>query len=359
MKKKLAIKGDSLRKDEVIELLIGFGGEKSDEDGSDSSAYYYIGCDGKILSSRAAGKILGLKCFTLDEFISCYPIRIGGKVLYDNNIVVITNMAWLHEDVWYSFCCKGVQMVASKSSFKLYKKEECMKYRVGDKVRIKSLEWYDIAKNSSGSVQCGQKTFFKRMARFCGDSCIIKEVHDTYYKMENDSFNDEWNDDMIEGLIEKAECLTIDIPVGYEFAGVDDDRQQVFLQKIQPKYPKTYEECCEILDYEPEMHTVTGYDAELIENFQTLKLCRDAYWKLFGDWKPITDQAIVNPTTYHVHYDGFVSLFCCHPGSSGRFLLFPTEEMAERFSENFKDLINRCKELLGYHGYSKGYGERY
>ena len=146
------------------------------------------------------------------------------------------------------------------------------------------------------------------------------------------------------------EPLTVDIPVGYEFAGVDHDKQRVVFTKIRLNYPKTFVECCEVLDYEPDRNTVTGYDAELMENFQTLKLCRDAYWKLAGNWKPITDQTIVNSTTYHVHYDGFVSLYCCHPGSGGKFLLFPTEEMAERFSENFKNLIDRCKELLGYPG---------
>ena len=227
-----------------------------------------------------------------------------------------------------------------------------MRYTVGDKVRIKGREWYES--KASQDIKCGELVFYKRMARFCGNPRIIKEVHDSHYKMEYDTFEDDWNDEMIEGLIESApkdtESLMIDIPVGYEFAGIDDDRQQVVLQKIKPKYPKTYGECCEILDYEQEMHTVTGYDAELIENFQTLKLCRDAYWKLAGDWKPITDQAPVIPTTYHVHYDSSVSLYCCHRGSGGKFLLFPTGEMAEEFSENFKDLIDRCKELLGYPG---------
>lgn len=282
-KKKLAIRGDHFKKDDIIKLLEELGGTNvvSNLDGSDPSAYYYIGGPGgDILSSRGSGRILGLECFTIDEFSKKYPFRVGDEVLYDGNIVSICGMLWQFGDILYYFYYKGV-------------------------------------------LRCGSKDSFKPK-------------------------------EMIEELIESAskdtESLMIDIPTGYEFAGIDDDKQQVILQKIHPNYPKTYEECCEILDYEPKLHTVIGYDAELIENFQTLKLCRDAYWKLAGDWRPITDQAIVNPTTYHVHYDGFVSLFCCHPGSAGKFLLFPTEEMAEKFSENFKDLIDSCKELLGYHG---------
>lgn len=277
-KKKLAIRGDHFKKDDIIKLLEELGGTNtSNLDGSDPGAYYYIGggSEGEILSSRGSGRILGIECFTLDEFLEKYPFRVGDEVLYDDNIVEICGMLWQFGDILYYFYYNGV-------------------------------------------LRCGSKDSFKPK-------------------------------EMIEGLIWSApkdtESLMIDIPRGYEFAGIDDDKQQVVFTKIQPNYPKTYEECCEILGYEPDMHTVTGYNAELIENFQTLKLCRDAYWKIAGDWMPITDQAIVNPTTYHVLPDGSVSLCCCS-SSNKKLLLFPTEDMAIAFSKNFKNLIDSCQDLL-------------
>lgn len=46
---------------------------------------------------------------------------------------------------------------------------------------------------------------------------------------------------------EIMEEIKIDIPKGYEFAGIDDSRQQVVFTKIQPEYPTTYEECHKLM----------------------------------------------------------------------------------------------------------------
>ncbi len=40
-------------------------------------------------------------------------------------------------------------------------------------------------------------------------------------------------------MYDTKEELKIDIPAGYEFAGVDDDAQQVVFTKIQPEYPES------------------------------------------------------------------------------------------------------------------------
>lgn len=37
-----------------------------------------------------------------------------------------------------------------------------MKYKVGDKVRIKSLDWYNTFKDEDGVVDCGQWYFDKK-----------------------------------------------------------------------------------------------------------------------------------------------------------------------------------------------------
>lgn len=108
------------------------------------------------------------------------------------------------------------------------------------------------------------------------------------------------------------------------------------------KYPKTYEECCKVLGYETEEDEISCYKGHLIDSFVNLLTCRDAYWKIAGDWKYDVNKTeeyfyIVNKCGRIVkeHYMNF-----------NHILSFPTEEMRNTFYENFKELINETKELL-------------
>ena len=143
-----------------------------------------------------------------------------------------------------------------------------------------------------------------------------------------------------ETMEEKLEQIIFDIPEGYEFFGIDDNDKVVFT-KIQPKYPKTYIECAKSLECFGAAH-IDGYKCELLEKLQELLICRDAYWKIAGDWKP--------------DWENGLSKFCiaiCENriiksdfASTNFTLAFPTTEMRNVFYENFKDLIEQCKELL-------------
>ena len=133
-----------------------------------------------------------------------------------------------------------------------------------------------------------------------------------------------------------------------------------FVVKKKKEYPKTYEECCEIVKVEKK-HTLEGeiirknnYKINLLESFQKLLICRDAYWKLYGEemglnrpWEPDYDSGVnkygiiclngvvqeSNPTTnWERHLN--------------KVLDFPTAEIRDAFYENFKELIVQCKELL-------------
>lgn len=78
-----------------------------------------------------------------------------------------------------------------------------MKYKVGDKVRIKSKEWWDAQqKNESGSVKCGADTFNEFMASMCGKVVEISDVsEDTYfikeygYNLTDEMFDDSYNNE--------------------------------------------------------------------------------------------------------------------------------------------------------------------
>lgn len=152
------------------------------------------------------------------------------------------------------------------------------------------------------------------------------------------------------------DIIKIDIPKGYEFAGVDDDKQQVVFAKIQPQYPKTYDECCKVVNASPYVELIYNvsdgqkysYDIDnlqIYENIRRLKICRDAYWKIAGEqmglgkpWEPDWNDLSTNHEFIKINKGCFTY--------SSRVLVFPTKEMRDAFYENFKDLIEQCNELL-------------
>ena len=76
---------------------------------------------------------------------------------------------------------------------------------------------------------------------------------------------------------------------------------------------------------------------------QRLLICRDAYWKLAGDWRP--DYFNTSQKKFAVRMFEDRILFEVY-GAYNSILAFPTMEMRDIFYENFKDLIEACKELL-------------
>ena len=124
------------------------------------------------------------------------------------------------------------------------------------------------------------------------------------------------------------------------------------------QYPKTYEECCKVLGADPSRIIVPSNYQDMTHEesklcsvmyyIYQLLTCRDAYWKIVGDelelgkpWKQDYDDRCFiiannngNIHTYEYH------------GSDNVILAFPTEEMRDAFYDNFKELIESCKELL-------------
>ena len=122
---------------------------------------------------------------------------------------------------------------------------------------------------------------------------------------------------------------------------------KIVLEKKKKEYPKTYEECCKVMNYCCNPASVkTTHKEELIRKFQFLLMYRDAYWKLYGEemglgkpWSPND-----SPYVYCIYaYKG--EIFCDTP-SIDCVLMFSTSEMRDAFYENFKELIENCKELL-------------
>ncbi|MBP3630422.1 MAG: hypothetical protein J6J23_02915 [Clostridia bacterium] len=80
-----------------------------------------------------------------------------------------------------------------------------MKRNIGDRVRIKSIDWYKENKDTDGKVWTsgGQIPFDKCMSKWCGKVMTISHVRVDHYTMVEDLVG-YWTDDMIEGLAEES-----------------------------------------------------------------------------------------------------------------------------------------------------------
>lgn len=79
-----------------------------------------------------------------------------------------------------------------------------MKYKVGDKVRIKSREWYDANKNIYGDVDFPYCAFIAAMSAMCGKVYEITDVDtDGTYKANNYWLLEEF----IEGLVSEEKPI--------------------------------------------------------------------------------------------------------------------------------------------------------
>ena len=104
-----------------------------------------------------------------------------------------------------------------------------------------------------------------------------------------------------------------------------------YVERIKHQYPTTYEECCKVLGIDEEMIVQDGwYKHSFIRDFYKLLICRDAYWKIAGNWKPDYE---------NIHQEKWGTV-------RGFSLPFPTKEILDTFNENFKDLIENCEKLL-------------
>lgn len=78
-----------------------------------------------------------------------------------------------------------------------------MKYKVGDKVKIKSLDWYYRNSDCMGNIQCGDWYFTVSQTSYCGKVLTISAICDDFYMMKG--IGHHWTDEMIEGLVDEPQ----------------------------------------------------------------------------------------------------------------------------------------------------------
>jgi hypothetical protein len=160
------------------------------------------------------------------------------------------------------------------------------------------------------------------------------------------------DDDSKTDIIINGEKLIAPKGFTIKTATTNGDSLIVEYMKNKPQYPKTYEECCDIFQTYCSMPSRPGYKEYQIALFQELLICRDAYWKIAGKemglsdpWKPSANDEGKTHSLYYNRYTDSIDK-CEGLFESNAILDFPTEEMRDAFFENFKDLIEKCKELL-------------
>ena len=295
---KLAIKGHPTRGGEVIQLLEMLGGENKYNLWGDAG--YYVIEYGEILEGEYIFGDEQYAYFTLEEFESEFPYKVGDKVI-----------VWI--DGYRSIC------------------------------NVQNMEWDSIANEIKYKIQ---DYWYSTINLQPYKEETMEERKYTDLRLDVDQ------DDKL------ATEVTIDgnkitPPENYligKITKVDNGMLVEFVKK-QPQYPKDYEECCKVLDIDTQFcmkylpHGTFSYKEKIIYNLQELIICRDAYWKIAGKqlgldkpWKPDWDNLSTTREFIKINKGCFIY--------SSRVLVFPTEEMRDAFYENFKEEIEMCKELL-------------
>lgn len=137
--------------------------------------------------------------------------------------------------------------------------------------------------------------------------------------------------------MDNDKIITFEIPKGYKY------RQRIFDKFVFERMndrPTDIIEALEILDLSMLMEG--NYRKEQLIALQQLLIFRDAWWKMADDWKPDWEEDDIKYCLRFMNN----SITRNHSEVGSYVLAFPTAEMRDAFYENFKDLIEECKELL-------------
>ena len=288
----LAIKGHVTRGKEVIEILEMLGGRNVRNYACNLTDYAYSINGRGIIDWYIPHPNSPLVIYTLEEFLEKFPYKVGDKVIvkglseYPKNIHF---MKWSDGNIHYSFDSETWFLPAALKPYK----EETME---------KEKKYYD-------------------------------EWLPTEY-LEFEDNDGVWADE-----------VEVNLGKDYEIQIRGD---KTFIVKKKSQYPKTYEECAQILLERASVRNDIGYKGDLIVTLQKLLVCRDAYWKIAGEqmglgkpWEPdLENYELYCIQNYNKH------IITKTNTAFNKILIFPTEEMRDAFYENFKDLIELCKELL-------------
>lgn len=233
-----------------------------------------------------------------------------------------------------------------------------MKYKVGDKVKVKSHEWYKDNANNFCEVECANTVFIPGMKSFCGSTVTIMKrfSHIKCYTIEEDNGVHYWSDEMFECddksdmkefaskvLNIKDEIIVPDNCEVWDDQGNVIKTSKIIIREVKKTYPNAISDCYNLLE-DNELVSSTS-----IRKFQELINARNAYWKIYGEevgldkpWEPNWTSFEGYPAIYMYRYQITLSV----ARDEHHCLVFPTEAIRDKFYKNFKKEIEECKEFL-------------
>lgn len=294
---RLAIKGHATRGKEVIEILEMLGGINPYVCKAVRETCFYFIVEGEIDYDEERYITDEYTIFTLEEFLEKYPYKVGDKVIaYAEGCLAhftIQGMRWNYESnkVEYKICSS----------------------------------WYDA--NLIQSYKEEKKETMEENP----DTALALDL-----KLKGEDYSN------------RRFCYKI--PNGYEIDCVREN--EIILKPIKPQYPKTYEECHELMvqwkEYDCNPNSELILCEAPIHDFCKLIVARNIYWKIAGEemglgkpWEPAIQDTIWGITRSKDEIEKYSYRY-----GKTKLLEFPTEEMRDAFYENFKDLIVLVKELL-------------
>lgn len=291
----LAIRGHETRGSEVIACLEVLGGTNLDDyRGDDITAWYFINkneidwCHECTEESNFIG-------YTFEEFEEKFPYKVGDKVFVNGYFGprAICEMMW--DD-----------------------KSNQIKYGIGVG------EWFDKSQLISGTYKLTMEVGGEELCQLVSKIRLEDEIPEVHF-----------------GTHDKVELV-----LGNEFE-IKEENGKTYAVRKPLRFPNSYEECCEVLGVSSRFgFWELGDEFDLLDSFVRLKRCRDAYWKIIGDWKPDWN----NSELKHVIKTIGTNLVKTTEATINCFFAFPEgkrgEEICYVFYENFKDDLNVCKELL-------------
>lgn len=293
---KLGIQGNSKRGNEVIEILQSLGGKNHviPYSGVSWSHVYYIDEDGFI---QATSDINGFYVTNVQDFKERFPFKIGDLV----GDKVITSLSWDEENsqVWYNL---GSEVTPSSKPLEF-------------KAKISPERMKELADKLPGADLIYSVNELPQMSIHIPD----------------------WNRNHV---IDFGYCIVdkTELILGDKFE-IMQEGDRTFVVRKENYWPKTYLECCKVVGI-CTTFVSRGVYSGLLSALAELLVCRDAYWKLAGDWKP--DFGMRKSCLSNVGGDIRIENY----KEYNAILASPDHKTRTIFYENFKDLIEQCKELL-------------
>lgn len=300
MSKILAIKGDAERGNEVIGVLKMFGGKECTIpslrlNGTDTSHVYFITHNENAITTMPlaeAVKNTSIRVYGIGAFLGAYPFKVGDVVAipeYESDVRIV-DMYWDGFEVQYV----------------VYRNDEKETYTAKELLDLNA-DIVDDASTTLGNNYC-------QAGKIAG-VCFNKENY------ENE----------------------VELHLGnYEIVNRNGKTYAVLKE---PTYPVTFESCLAVLGFKEYDFKLNGlpYAYREVERLARIIACRDAYWKITDNWHP--DWTNNNQKKYTIMF--YQDQLTKGSGPNKNCILsFPTEELRDKFYDNFYPMITECKHLL-------------